>query len=120
MVTPVLPPAPGMFSVTTCWPHVSDNFCATMRAITSVGPPAANGTIRRTGFAGQPSAAALPAGASIDRMSAAEAANAGNIMASSLDLFFDAIILLARGAVNTDAVHTCAACTPVQAPRHPN
>jgi hypothetical protein len=52
MATPVLPPAPGMFSVTTCCPQLSDNFCATMRAITSVGPPAPNGTINRTGRAG--------------------------------------------------------------------
>src|SRR5436190_178648 len=38
----VLPPAPGMFSATICWPQFSDSFCATMRAITSLGPPAAN------------------------------------------------------------------------------
>src|SRR5262245_44856098 len=61
MPAAVLPPPPGMFSITTCWPNASETFCATRRAITSVGPPAANGTSIRIGFVGyvcaKPSAA---------------------------------------------------------------
>src|SRR6201989_2140752 len=42
---PSAPDAPGWFSTTTGWPHLALRFCAMMRAITSVPPPAANGTI---------------------------------------------------------------------------
>ena len=44
-VPAVVPPAPMMFSITICWPSVPDMLSLTMRATTSVGPPAANGTI---------------------------------------------------------------------------
>ena len=43
---------PGMFSIRTLWPQASVSFCATMRALTSFGPPAATGTMMRTGRAG--------------------------------------------------------------------
>ena len=36
----------------TCWLQASDNFCETMRAITSVGPPGEKPTIMRTGLLG--------------------------------------------------------------------
>jgi hypothetical protein len=39
-----IPPAPGLFSITTDWPMLSDIFCATMRAVKSATPPAPNGT----------------------------------------------------------------------------
>ena len=39
---PVL--APGRFSITTPWPQISASFWPTMRMLTSVGPPAGNGT----------------------------------------------------------------------------
>jgi hypothetical protein len=49
---PVVPPAPATFSTMTGWPSVLDMFSPTMRAITSVGPPAANGTIMVMGRVG--------------------------------------------------------------------
>src|SRR5215510_7544044 len=43
-------PAPGRFSITTDWPpQRTDRRSARMRATTSVGPPAANGTRSLTG-----------------------------------------------------------------------
>src|SRR5215469_1842838 len=56
-VLPSVPPAPVTFSTTTCWPSVRDMCSPTMRATTSVGPPAANGTMRVIGRSGY---AALP------------------------------------------------------------
>jgi hypothetical protein len=44
-VEPVVPPAPTMFSMTIGWPSVRDICSLTMRADTSVPPPAGNGTI---------------------------------------------------------------------------
>src|SRR5262249_52805640 len=44
-VEPVVPPAPATFSMTICWPSVRDMCSLTMRAVTSVPPPAGNGTI---------------------------------------------------------------------------
>ncbi len=44
-VEAVVPPAPTTFSITSCWPSVRDMCSPMMREITSVGPPAANGTI---------------------------------------------------------------------------
>src|SRR5262245_714648 len=47
-------PAPGRFSITTDWPfHRADKRSARMRATTSVGPPAANGTTSFTGREGK-------------------------------------------------------------------
>src|SRR5439155_273740 len=40
-----MPPAPPMFSTTTCWPRISLIRCPIIRPSTSVGPPAANGII---------------------------------------------------------------------------
>src|SRR5262249_61354786 len=48
-----LPLAPPLFSITTCWPHVSERRAETMRAIASAPPPGGNGTIRRTNRFGQ-------------------------------------------------------------------
>ena len=49
---PILPLAPGMFSMQNCLPRCSDNFAAIRRAATSVGPAGAYGTITRTGRTG--------------------------------------------------------------------
>src|SRR6516162_2153262 len=50
-------PAPGRFSITTDWPpHRTDRRSARMRATTSVGPPAANGTRSLTGRDGKSAA----------------------------------------------------------------
>src|SRR5215204_3973644 len=40
----MLPPAPGLFSITTCWPQISESLVARLRAKASLAPPAANGT----------------------------------------------------------------------------
>ena len=37
---PIAPAAPDTFSTITCWPSGPEMSAATMRAITSVGPPA--------------------------------------------------------------------------------
>ena len=42
---PMLPDAPGRFSMTICWPSTSPSFGETMRATKSDAPPGANGTI---------------------------------------------------------------------------
>src|SRR4051794_9944607 len=49
----MLVPPPGRFSIRTCWSQLLESRSPTMRAITSVGPPAANGTTIRTGWVGQ-------------------------------------------------------------------
>src|SRR5512147_1567595 len=55
---PVVPPAPVTFSITICCPSVRDMCSATMRAMTSVGPPAAKGTIMVIGRSGYAARAA--------------------------------------------------------------
>ena len=44
-----MPPGPGWFSTTKRWPSFSPSLSATMRAVTSATPPAANGSTTRTG-----------------------------------------------------------------------
>src|SRR6516162_8155406 len=53
-----MPPAPVTFSTITCWPSSSDRRGASARAITSVAPPAPNGTTMVSGRDGQLCAAA--------------------------------------------------------------
>src|SRR6266702_3846843 len=53
-------PAPGRLSTTNCWPSDSESLCATERAMMSVPPPAAEGTMKRTGLAGYAVWAAAP------------------------------------------------------------
>ena len=48
----MLPPAPGLFSTTTDWPHASESFCAMSRPAMSSDPPGGNGTTMRTGLVG--------------------------------------------------------------------
>src|SRR5512144_1265053 len=55
-----MPPAPPTFSMITCWPSTSDSRRPTIRPMTSVPPPAANGTTMVSGRAGQLSAAIAP------------------------------------------------------------
>src|SRR5258706_12371682 len=50
----IVPPAPAVFSITSGWPSERPMRSPRMRAIVSVGPPAANGTttgIGREGYA---------------------------------------------------------------------
>src|SRR5256885_9779370 len=55
----ILPPAPGRFSITTCWPQESASFWPRARARISLGPPGVKPTTKRTGFSGQPWASAV-------------------------------------------------------------
>src|SRR5436190_14824892 len=59
--TPVVPPAPALFSITNCWPRRAESRSAKMRASTSVLPPAANGTSTDTALVGHASWAKLAA-----------------------------------------------------------
>src|ERR1700730_16854949 len=49
---PIVPPAPVLFSITTCWPIVREICSPTTRAKKSNPPPGASGTMKRTGAAG--------------------------------------------------------------------
>jgi len=49
---PIEPAAPGLLSMSTCWPQTSDSFCPKTRAIRSELPPGGYVTISRTGFEG--------------------------------------------------------------------
>src|SRR5262245_5772751 len=53
MSAAILPPAPGLFSITTDWPHTSCRRLPTSRAVVSVEPPGVKGTTMRTVFEGQ-------------------------------------------------------------------
>jgi hypothetical protein len=50
---PIAPPAPPLLSTTTGWPSSRPRPSLMARAITSVEPPAANGTISLTGRLGK-------------------------------------------------------------------
>src|SRR5437899_1637944 len=50
----MLPPAPGLFSITTCWPHISESRAPRMRPIPSMPPPGVNGTTSFTTRLGKP------------------------------------------------------------------
>src|SRR5439155_25266571 len=54
----MLPLAPGRFSTSTGCPRRIPSGSATTRALLSATPPGANGTMMRSGFAGQSCAAA--------------------------------------------------------------
>src|ERR1700730_830770 len=69
---PMVPPAPERFSTIADCPQAACRCCASMRPITSVLPPGAAGTIRRTVSVGRQSAPRLTRG----RMAAAEIAAA--------------------------------------------
>jgi hypothetical protein len=49
---PILAPPPGRLSTITCCPNASPSFCPVRRATKSEPPPAAKGTMMRTGFVG--------------------------------------------------------------------
>src|SRR6266705_219421 len=63
---PIIWPAPGRLSTTNCCPSDSESFCASARAMMSVPPPAAEGTMKRTGFAGYAVCAAADSQASAE------------------------------------------------------
>src|ERR1700759_4337188 len=45
-------PPPGLFSIMTGWPRLSDNFCPYTRAMMSLPPPAVKPTTMWIGFVG--------------------------------------------------------------------
>ena len=53
MDVPSVPPAPPRLSMMIGWPSASDRRGITARVTTSATPPAANGTMKRIGLAGQ-------------------------------------------------------------------
>ena len=58
----MLPPAPALLSTRNCWPGLSVSLAATMRAIVSLAPPGACGTMIVTGLLGYLSCANGAAG----------------------------------------------------------
>src|SRR5262245_60002620 len=56
---PIVPPAPGRFSITTVWFHCSLSFWPTVRARMSVALPAVIGTTIFTGLLGKSCAAPI-------------------------------------------------------------
>src|SRR5207302_1725848 len=56
-----MPPAPGRFSTTICWPSASDIFGPMMRVIVSGRPPGAYGTTILIGLLGKSCACAVTA-----------------------------------------------------------
>src|SRR3954468_20579190 len=54
-----MPEPPARLSMTTVWFHASPSLVPTARATMSLAPPVANGTTKRTGFAGTVCAMAL-------------------------------------------------------------
>ena len=76
----VMPPAPPTFSTTTCCFKISPRRGAMPLPTTSVGPPAANGTIIVTGQVGQLSALAVPEAS--NRATPAVASNPANSSAA--------------------------------------
>src|SRR6266571_3090099 len=67
----ILPPAPGRFSITTCWSQESASFWPRARARMSLGPPGVKPTTKRTGLSGQPWAVAPPENATAMNKAAA-------------------------------------------------
>src|ERR1700738_725513 len=57
---PMVPPAPPTFSTMMVWPNVRDMWSPRRRVTTSVGPPAANGTMTVIGLLGNWAAAGTP------------------------------------------------------------
>src|SRR5215472_12891285 len=65
---PRVPPAPPIFSITSVWPSVRDIWSPTRRVTTSVGPPAANGTMTVIGLFGYWAAAGALCNESASRL----------------------------------------------------
>src|SRR5262245_22555409 len=58
--TPMMPPAPPLFSMTTVWPSSLDNGSISSRAVRSTPPPGGNGTMILIGRLGYLSWAPAP------------------------------------------------------------
>ena len=57
---PIVAPAPGLFSTTTCWPRRFGSSWAMIRVGPSTAPPGENGTMIRIAVTGSPARAAAP------------------------------------------------------------
>src|SRR5258705_1753667 len=64
---PTMPPAPPRFSITNGWPSASASLVVSARAVMSLPPPGAKGTITFTGFEGYGCAYAAHASVMHDR-----------------------------------------------------
>src|SRR5258706_1308436 len=64
---PTMPPAPPRFSITNGWPSASASLVVSARAVMSLPPPGAKGTITFTGFEGYGCACAAHASVMHDR-----------------------------------------------------
>src|SRR5471030_1475711 len=95
MSAAMLPPAPGLFSITTDWPHTSCRRLLTRRAVISVEPPGVNGTTTRTALAGQSAPKARDA--IVDGAARAAAARPAKRRRFSMGTPLDAIARLAPG-----------------------
>src|SRR5688572_17738926 len=57
---PISPAAPPRLSTTNCWPRYSESLFENTRAVMSLPPPGANGTMTRTGLVGYFWASTVP------------------------------------------------------------
>jgi len=73
---PSMPPAPGLFSMTTGWPHFAPSLSLMARAMRSSELPGPVGTTMRTGLVGQLCAAAGSATAPSNGRARADRASA--------------------------------------------
>src|SRR5262245_50686264 len=80
----MFPPAPTLFSTTNCCARRSPIFAPMTRATVSVGPPAENDTMMRTGLDGYLSSASAAAATSADAMTARAASNRSRLRITSL------------------------------------
>src|SRR3954451_18345612 len=87
-------PPPGLFSMTTGWPRLSDNFCPYTRAMMSLPPPAVKPTMMWIGFAG------YFAGSSWAKAGWQAAATATSARRKRLRTTFMDLLPLKRGDVN--------------------
>src|SRR5512145_64599 len=102
----IVPPAPGRFSTTNCWPRTSDSLSAMMRVTMSVPPPAPKPIRMRTGLFGQSWAWAL-ANRPHDSARVATAVRQSVILVLPLDSAFSQEPLV-QGVQSTSTVHaTC-------------
>src|SRR5205823_5860052 len=90
MPVPIVPPAPGWFSITTGCPQYSESFWPNVRARMSVALPAVNGTMILTGFVGH---ACAPANEAHSAQSAITARRTIFIVFSSTQSIADRHIL---------------------------
>ena len=81
--TPMRPPAPALKSVTTVWPSALETRSLNVRAITSLSPPAGQGTTKRMGLAGHSCA---QVGNAVTRQKAAAKRRSMNLSVSAVSL----------------------------------